>query len=129
ESVKVRSLRVFLARSDPALNYGLLSATILSKLALSKLGVVERRTGVRIHPIIGVGSMPFRGHLNPENVERFLMEYRGLSTVTTQSALRYDHSLEKVRRTIRILNENLPNGEPVKISKEEEKLMRGSRQR
>jgi len=126
ERVRVRSLRVFIARSDPALNYGLLSAVILSKLALSKLGGVERRTGVRIHPIIGVGSMPFRGHLNPENVERFLMEYKGLSTATTQSALRYDHSPEKVKRTIRILNENLPNGEPVNISKEDEELLRGS---
>jgi len=54
--VRPSYLRVFIARSDPALNYSLVSAIVLSKLALSKLKSLEERKGVAIYPIIGVGS-------------------------------------------------------------------------
>jgi hypothetical protein len=43
--VKPRYLRVFIARSDPALNYGVLCAVLLSKLALSKLKLLENKLG------------------------------------------------------------------------------------
>ena len=76
DAVKPKNLRVFIARSDPALNYGLFCATLLSKIAISKLKNLEKTRDVSIHPIIGVGSKPFRGHLSPENVENFLSEYR-----------------------------------------------------
>ena len=88
DAVHPKDLRVFIARSDPALNYGLFCATLLCKIALSKLKNLEKTKNVNIHPIIGVGSKPFRGHLSPENVENFLGEYRGLTTVTIQSAFR-----------------------------------------
>ena len=100
-SVKPKNLRVFIARSDPALNYGLLCAVLLSKIALSKLKKVEKEQDITVHPIIGVGSKPFRGHLSPENLDNFLQEYKGLSTVTIQSAARYDYPLptsERMRR-------------------------------
>jgi phosphoenolpyruvate carboxylase len=126
KAVQVRHLRVFIARSDPALNYGLFASVILSKLALSKLGSVERSTGVRLHPIIGVGSLPFRGHLSPKNVEWFLKEYRGLSTVTVQSALRYDYPMDKVKRSIDLLNHELPNGASTEIPRHQEGLLRKS---
>ena len=113
-------LRVFLARSDPALNYGLVCAVLLSKIGLSKLGMLQKRRGLRIHPILGVGSTPFRGHLSPENLENFLHEYRGLSTVTIQSALKYDHPVEQTKETIRVLNERLPNEEHAPIEPHEE---------
>ena len=122
--VKPDHMRVFIARSDPALNYGLMPAVLLAKIALSKLQSVEESTGVAMHPMIGVGSMPFRGHLSPTNVEDFLDEYRGLSTVTVQSAFRYDFPLTKVRAAISALNSNLPNREPMRIDKGEEKLLR-----
>jgi len=110
-AVKPKSMRVFIARSDPALNYGLITAVLLSKIALDRLSKVQKKTGVKMHPIIGVGTMPFRGHLNPENIENFLLEYRGLSTVTVQSAFRYDFPIETVERAIAALNQQLPNGE------------------
>ncbi|MCX8171537.1 MAG: phosphoenolpyruvate carboxylase, partial [Candidatus Bathyarchaeota archaeon] len=94
KEIKPKYLRVFIARSDPALNYGLLCAVLLSKMAFSKLKSLEKRLGVDIHLILGVGAMPFRGHLSPENIENFLVEYRGLSTVTIQSAFKYDYPLE-----------------------------------
>jgi phosphoenolpyruvate carboxylase len=68
--------------------------------------------------------MPFRGHLSPDNVKRFLLEYKGLATATTQSALRYDYPVEKVKSTVRALNENLPNGEAAVIEPDEERLLR-----
>lgn len=123
-AVRTRHLRVFIARSDPALNYGLFCAVILSKIALSRLQDLQRKSAVRIYPIIGVGSMPFRGHLSPDNVKRFLLEYKGLATATTQSALRYDYPVEKVKSTVRALNENLPNGEATIIEPDEERLLR-----
>jgi phosphoenolpyruvate carboxylase len=99
------------------------SAIILSKLALSKLKSLEIRKEVAICPIIGVGSMPFRGHLSPGNMQGFLSEYRGIYTATVQSALKYDYPLEDVRRVVRVLNEKLPCGEPALIEPNEEKVL------
>lgn len=124
KSIKPRYLRVFIARSDPALNYGVLCAVLLSKIALSRLELLERELGVEIHPILGVGTMPFRGHLSPTNVEKFLREYEGLSTVTIQSSLKYDYPIEQVKNCINILNKSLPNGQPPLVeSSEEEGLL------
>jgi phosphoenolpyruvate carboxylase len=123
-SVKTDHMRVFIARSDPALNYGLIPAVLLAKIALSKLHSVEVSTGVEIHPMIGVGSMPFRGHLSPTNVDSFLDEYRGLSTVTIQSAFRYDYPLAKVRSAISSLNSKLPDRQPMMIDGSDEALLR-----
>ncbi len=117
--VKVSEMRVFLARSDPALNYGMISAILLSKVALSRLDFVEKKTGVKIHPIIGVGTMPFRGHLSPNNISGFLEEYKGLSTVTTQSAFRYDFPLASVREAVANLNSSLPSGTARMITEEQ----------
>ena len=125
DAVKPKHLRVFIARSDPALNYGLLCAVLLSKMALSKLKRIEKKLDVSVHPIIGVGSKPFRGHLAPDNIENFLQEYKGLATVTIQSAFRYDYPLEQVKECVKTLNEKLPNGEPIIIARHEEKLLLG----
>ncbi|HUI01060.1 MAG TPA: phosphoenolpyruvate carboxylase [Nitrososphaerales archaeon] len=125
-AVKPRVMRVFIARSDPALNYGLITAVLLSKVALSRLSKVQKKTGVRLNPILGVGTMPFRGHLNPENIENFLAEYRGLSTVTIQSAFRYDYPAESVERGIATLNQQLPNGELADMDEDQERLIEGA---
>jgi len=123
KTVKPKHMRVFIARSDPALNYGLICAVILSKIGLYKLKKLEKQEKIDIHPILGVGSKPFRGHLSPDNVEHFLQEYKGLSTVTVQSAARYDYPIEQVQELVKTLNKCLPNGEPDPISAEEEKIL------
>ena len=123
KAAKPKHLRVFIARSDPALNYGLIAAVLLSKIALAKLEKTEKETNVTVHPIIGVGSKPFRGCLAPDNLENFLQEYPGLATVTIQSAARYDYPLEQVKEFVKLLNEKLPNGEPAAIEPHEETLL------
>jgi len=123
EAVKPSYVRVFIARSDPALNYGLVCATLLSKIAISKLKSLQKRKGVDVYPIIGVGSMPFRGHLSPGNLEDFLNEYKGVYTATVQSGLKYDFPAEDVKHVVDVLNEKLPCGEPTLIEAEEENLL------
>ncbi len=97
--------RVFLARSDPAMNYGLVSAVLLNKIALQRLQKLSEEIGVKIYPIVGVGSAPFRGNLKPQTVERVAEEYPSVYTFTVQSAFKYDHSPDEVRKAINKLQE------------------------
>src|SRR5438309_6799921 len=90
-------MRVFIARSDPALNYGYLSAVLLALVALERLAALEGETGVAIHSVIGVGSVPFRGGLAPRNVGRVLATYPSVQTFTIQSAFKYAHPPDAVR--------------------------------
>ncbi|RZN47538.1 phosphoenolpyruvate carboxylase [archaeon] len=92
--------RVFLARSDPAMNYGFFTAILLNKIALQRLKGVEKDTGVKIHPIIGVGTAPFRGNLSPHTVDRFADEYPSLRTYTLQSAFKYDYNPIEVEEAV-----------------------------
>ncbi|MCS7142224.1 MAG: phosphoenolpyruvate carboxylase [Aigarchaeota archaeon] len=112
EIVKPRYLRVFIARSDPSMHYGNIVATLLAKWALDKCKRLEDRLDIPIHPIIGTGSLPFRGHNSPLNVDNFIDEYRGVETVTIQPSFRYDYPRETVVSAIRRLNESLPYGTP-----------------
>lgn len=99
--------RVFLARSDPAMNYGILGAVIGNKVALMKLDQLGRRLGIQFYPIIGAGSAPFRGNLSPRTVKRFMREYPSAHTFTLQSAFKYDYSLEEVRRAVEELQSHV----------------------
>lgn len=102
---EVEYQRVFLARSDPAMNYGLVSAVLLNKIALQRLDRMSREMGISLYPIIGVGSAPFRGNLRPETVERVGAEYPSAHTFTIQSAFKYDNAPERVRQAIHNLRE------------------------
>jgi len=113
-----RYMRVFLARSDPAMNYGLITSVLMAKLGLHVCRSVSEETGIPIYPIIGTGSLPFRGHNTPERVERFVEEYRGVYTVTVQSAFRYDWDVQRARAGVEELNSRLPGGEPVHVDRE-----------
>ena len=104
----VQYQRVFLARSDPAANYGNISAVLLNKIALYKLHVLSGDIDVDIVPIIGVGSAPFRGNLKPGTVERVITEYPSVQTFTIQSAFKYDNPPNDVKEGIRILNDIRP---------------------
>ena len=97
--------RVFLARSDPAMNYGLISAVLLNKIALQRLHRLSIDIGVEIYPIVGMGSAPFRGNLKPSTVERVVEEYPSTHTFTIQSAFKYDNPPGEIIEAIRKLQE------------------------
>jgi phosphoenolpyruvate carboxylase len=97
--------RVFLARSDPAMNYGLVSAVLLNKMALQRLHRMSAETGVEIYPIMGVGSAPFRGNLRPDTVDRVTREYPSAHTFTIQSAFKYDNPQDEVVGAIKKLKQ------------------------
>ncbi len=92
--------RVFLARSDPALNYGMVGAEILLKISLRRIDLLAEEIGIPLYPIIGAGSVPFRGHLKPTNIPRALLEYPSVRTLTVQSAFKFDYALEQVQSAI-----------------------------
>ena len=92
--------RIFFARSDPALNYGLLSAVVVNKIAHQRIHQLEEEISVDLYPILGVGSAPFRGNLRPDTVERVIKEYPSVQTFTVQSAFKYDYPPDVVSKAI-----------------------------
>jgi phosphoenolpyruvate carboxylase len=113
-------MRPYVARSDPALNSGMLPTVLAIKLAFSKYKILSKEEGLPLYPAIGSGSLPFRGGLNPDSVEDFMAEYRGVRTTTIQSAFRFDYPEDKVKAAIARLESELPKHEAISISKEEE---------
>ena len=105
-------VRLHIARSDPALNSGLVPAVLAAKTAISQGYVFAKKHRIKMFPAIGVGARPFRGALNPHNIPEFLDEYRGARTVYIQSAFRYDYPLAEVKKAMKILNKKLPTLKP-----------------
>jgi len=108
-------LRVFIARSDPALNAGFIPAVLATRLALRELYRISEKHKLPIYPIIGTGSLPFRGGINPENVRDSLKQYTGAKTITIQSAFRYDYPLEEVQKAIEFIKESCANPQPLRF--------------
>ncbi|MBN1802787.1 MAG: phosphoenolpyruvate carboxylase [Candidatus Lokiarchaeota archaeon] len=102
---EVEHHRVFFARSDPAMNYGLVTAVLINKIALQKIHALSEEISVDMYPIVGVGSAPFRGNLRPQTVRRVSKEYPFTHTYTVQSAFKYDNSPEDVMAGIKFLME------------------------
>ncbi len=120
---KPEYLRLHIARSDPALNSGLVSAVVGGKIALSEYYLFGKENKIKIFPAIGVGTLPFRGSLNPERISDFLNEYSGVKTVYIQSAFRYDFPLPKVKKAIKTLNLKLQKTKPIIYNSQEIKEM------
>ena len=117
EGKRFERQRVFLARSDPALNYGSLAAVLLNKVCLQKLHVLEKKSSVEILPIIGVGSAPFRGNLKPTNAANCLKEYPSVQTFTLQSSFKYDYPESVVRKGVQEISE-AKRGKPLFVDEE-----------
>jgi len=101
---KTEYQRVWLAFSDPAENYGLISTALLNKIALQKLDQVEEKTSVAIYPIAGMGGAPFRGNLLPGKEQDCMNEFSSVQTFTIQSAFKYDGNEKQIRESIENIN-------------------------
>ena len=106
--------RVWFARSDPALNYGSLSNTLIIKIAVQKMQKLSEQISVDLLPILGCGSAPFRGNFRPDNVKEMLEGYPSIQTFTVQSAFKYDYPADDVREAISVLNDS-KRGRPVPV--------------
>lgn len=122
--VKPIYIRPFLARSDPALISGLLATVLANKIALSEIATFSRIYKIPTYPIIGAGSLPFRGGLNPEGIKTFLQQYGGVRTATIQSGFRYDYPLPQVKRAINQLNKNIAKTKAIIIPEQELAVLR-----
>ncbi len=96
--------RVFLARSDPAVNYGSIGAVLINKIALQRLWNLSLEVGIPIYPILGAGSAPFRGNLRPATVQGILKGYPSVETYTIQSSFKFDSAPTVVQKAIELLN-------------------------
>ncbi len=112
------AVRVFLARSDPALNYGALAADLIDKVALARLYEMADTAGIEIHPILGAGPAPFRGGLAPPRVGRVLDAYPEVETFTIQSAFKYDYPVETVQTALATMRSAALGGPPPGLDRE-----------
>ncbi|MCX8061613.1 MAG: phosphoenolpyruvate carboxylase [Anaerolineales bacterium] len=109
--------RVFLARSDPAMNSGLIATVLANKIALYQLDQLSQRLGIELYPILGMGSASFRGHLKPTTVEQIAQEFSSVQTFTIQSAFKYDYSPLEVVTAIQKLKA-IPRGRASEVDQE-----------
>ncbi len=116
---KPKYLRPFIARSDPALNAGFVPAVLATRMALREFYRIGKKHGIAMYPIIGTGSLPFRGGVNPENIKKIISQYQGVKTITLQSAFRYDYPLAEVKKTITYIKKQLQNPQPVTFADQE----------
>ncbi len=105
KSQKVKDYqRVWFARSDPALNYGNVSAILLVKIALQRIHKLEKKLKIPLYTIIGMGSSPFRGNFKPSTTKQILKGYPSIQTFTLQSAFKYDSPAKQVEGAINYIN-------------------------
>ena len=113
-------LRPFCARSDPALNSGIVATTLAIKRALSDYVKLSRETGIPCYPIIAPGALPFRGGLTPRTAEAFAAEFGGVRTVVIQSSFRYDYPQPEVKKAIVKLKHMIPHTKTAVMSRHTE---------
>lgn len=119
----IESQRVMFARSDSAMSYGMVSSVLSVLIAINKAHKWGEKNNVDIAPIVGCGSLPFRGHLTEESLGSLYETYAGVRTFTIQSGLRYDYGTEKTKAVVNSLNENIEKTKPREFTKEDVELM------
>src|SRR5690606_17111869 len=84
------------------------------------LSELNSEIDTQIGIIFGAGTLPFRGHLDLKNADNFFREYRGIGTITLQSALRYSHKKGDAEALVNLAKAKLPET-PELFSDEEKK--------
>jgi phosphoenolpyruvate carboxylase, archaeal type len=115
--------RVFLGKSDSALSFGHVASTLSCKYAVNELCELNSELDTQIGIIFGAGTLPFRGHLNLENAENFFREYRGIGTITLQSALRYSHKKGDAEAIVSLAKARLPETPEFFSAEEKEEIV------
>jgi phosphoenolpyruvate carboxylase len=116
-------LRVMLGHSDSALGYGMVAAAFSVRAAIIDAFEAGDDFDCPIYPIIGVGALPFRGHLTGPSLEHFLERFPGTSTVTIQSALRYDHDPLEASLMVEDLRRRLRDAEGVRPDRHDREVL------
>jgi phosphoenolpyruvate carboxylase len=115
--------RVFLGKSDSALSFGHVASTLSCKYAINGITELNTELDTKTGIIFGAGTLPFRGHLDLKNAENFFSEYRGIGTITLQSALRYSHEKGDAQALVRLAESRLPETPDVYSNEENEELV------
>jgi phosphoenolpyruvate carboxylase len=119
-----RRLRFMMARSDSALIYGMPAAVCAVKLMIAGSALLGEELGLESAPIYGGGSLPFRGHVRVENLDRLVEEFSGVRTVTLQSGIRYDHEPRAAGTAAAFLKERLPLRPALRFDQAEEEFIK-----
>lgn len=115
--------RVFLGKSDSALSFGHVASTLSCKYAINGISELNSELDTDTGIIFGAGTLPFRGHLDLKNAENFFREYRGIGTITLQSALRYSHEKGDAEALVSLAKARLPETPEIYSSEEKEEII------
>lgn len=107
KGVELDYIRLMFARSDSAMSYGMVSSVLAVVIAIDHSLQWGKRNNVEVAPILGCGSLPFRGHLTLDTIDSMYTTYAGIKTYTIQSGLRYDHGDIKTMKVVNSLKENI----------------------
>lgn len=83
-------VRVMLAMSDTSMESGVIATKACLRFALSEIYHFAMEKSTTIFPILGGGTLPFRGLQNPDNIYN-LLQHLPASQITIQSAMTFDY--------------------------------------